>query len=1169
MKQRDRKPKQSSFRPTRFGTLVAALLCIGLLGAVPASANYEQVDTFAGTPGELHNSSEESKWPEEVQLAGVSGMAVNYTGAGGVTRGTLYAITSLSGANFGVARYNPDGSFSERWTFMGDPPSERCGPDGDPLHPKCVSRPSANTANADVEVDESTGYVYVLATSRSVGELEDGMNAVHIYSADGSKLIGEFGVLGKSVGEIGSHPEQIHRTREGGLAIGPGGNVYVQDSFTSEGANKSRLMTFEPQSPGDYEHYVYAGQSHDFEAGFGAEGLGSPVADAAGDLYVTAGINGNSIAKFDPSQLAAPHLCDFSFPKGQIKSIAVNPANGEVFFYSRTDRKIHRLTLCNGGEFTDAGSFGFAPKRRNLTAMAFDPTRQFGPGRPAGTLYAGAPSGEEGKTEGEYPDTKGESSLGYVFAPPVELPPEVKSESVEHVTSTTADLLAQINPKGPPTNYAFQYIAEADYEANEPADRFAGAAESPLGGALLGEGPDTLSAATSLTELHADTTYHYRALARNHCSEELPEKVCEDAGADEVFHTFPVEAPGLPDKRVYELVSPPQKQGGQVLPGDPEISSCGSCKPGTLYTYFPMRSRLDGEAIVYEGTPFASGQGAVRLNQYIARRDAKAGWQTVNLTPPTLFGSYLAFSPSFGQGVLSQNNGAPTLSPEAPPEFKNLYIQPSENPLALAPLLTAEPPNRQPTDGTLVFKLTYAGASADLSRIFFAVNDALTEETPFAPEALDGGASKNNLYEWAGGQLRLVNVMPGNAETHPGASFGALSANAISTDGSLAFFSDEAGNAYVREDGETTRAIPGPGKFLSASVDGSKVLLTSGSIYDLASETSVDLTEGQGGFEGIAGQSEDLSHVYFVDSKVLSGEEENSEGAKAQAGKDNLYAWVQGGTMRFVATLVASDNVGSKLGNTWSPLPSTRTAEASLSGRFLAFLSQAQLTAYDNAGFPEAFLYDSATGELTCASCNPSGTRPLGMSVLRLFREGEKFPQPRYLTDEGRLYFDSRDSLTPFDTNNGVEDVYQYEPDGVGSCEHEGGCVTLISAGSEPIDSNFLAIDEDGGNVFFTSRDQLVLKDHDDLIDLYDARENGGIPAETEVARGECQGEACVPALTPPNDPTPGSSSFEGAGNVDEKKATKKHHKKKHAKKHKSHNRSHGRAAKHNRGGAK
>jgi hypothetical protein len=518
------------------------------------------------------------------------------------------------------------------------------------------------------------------------------------------------------------------------------------------------------------------------------------------------------------------------------------------------------------------------------------------------------------------------------------------------------------------------------------------------------------------------------------------------------------------------------------------------------------------------------------------------------------------------------------------------------------PLLTSEPPNRPPSgEGRL--QLTYAGASADLSRIFFAANDALTAETPFAPEAKDGGPAKDNLYEWSAGQLRLINVLPGNAETEPGASFATATANAnanaISKDGSHAFFSDEAGQLYLRIDGAETQKIEDPGKFLSASTDGSKVLLDDGCLYDLAEERCEDLSQGQGGFQGIAGQSDDLSHVYFLDTASLApGTEarscqsppegspqrkEEAEGKVPPGYGCNLYAW-QEGTTRFVAALLLADNSGTTItrSKSWSASPSSRTAEASPGGRYLAFLSQAQISGYDNAGpcesdhagglvqapCSEAFLYDSATGELRCASCNPSGTRPLGWSVLRLINGGTtSLPQPRYLTDQGRLYFDSRDSLTPFDTNNGAEDVYQYEPEGIGSCKREAGCVSLISAGSEAIDSNFLAIDEDGSNVFFTTRDRLVQRDEDDLIDLYDARVGGGIPSETEVARGECQGEACQAAAVPPDRPTPATSALAGDGNVEEKKASKKHrHGRAHAKKHKGHKRH---SKKHGRGGKK
>ncbi len=42
--------------------------------------------------------------------------------------------------------------------------------------------------------------------------------------------------------------------------------------------------------------------------------------------------------------------------------------------------------------------------------------------------------------------------------------------------------------------------------------------------------------------------------------------------------------------------------------------------------------------------------------------------------------------------------------------------------------------------------------------------------------------------------------------------------------------------------------------------------------------------------------------------------------------------------------------------------------------------------------------------------------------------------QSRYLSNSGRLFFNSSDALVPADVN-GKEDVYEYEPAGVGSCQ--------------------------------------------------------------------------------------------------------------------------------------
>ena len=178
----------------------------------------------------------------------------------------------------------------------------------------------------------------------------------------------------------------------------------------------------------------------------------------------------------------------------------------------------------------------------------------------------------------------------------------------------------------------------------------------------------------------------------------------------------------------------------------------------------------------------------------------------------------------------------------------------------------------------------------------------------------------------------------------------------------------------------------------------------------------------------------------------------------------------------------------------------------------------------------ETFLYDSQTGELTCVSCDPSGARPTG--VLDQERGGEgigllvdrrlswrgqwisgSIPgwtsqsltgalfQSRYLSNEGRLFFDSASPLVSgvvaptraeqiANTSQqvGVENVYEYEPKGVGECASSGGCVGLLSSGSSSKESAFLEATSSGNEVFLLTEARLSPLDTDDAFDIYDAR---------------------------------------------------------------------------------
>jgi hypothetical protein len=161
--------------------------------------------------------------------------------------------------------------------------------------------------------------------------------------------------------------------------------------------------------------------------------------------------------------------------------------------------------------------------------------------------------------------------------------------------------------------------------------------------------------------------------------------------------------------------------------------------------------------------------------------------------------------------------------------------------------------------------------------------------------------------------------------------------------------------------------------------------------------------------------------------------------------------------------------------------------------------------------------------------------------------------QPRFLSDSGRLFFDSPGALVPVDTN-GLEDVYEFEPEGVGGCSSGtasgsrvyvsgvaghavGGCVGLVSSGSSGAESSFLDASENGDDAFFVTTSKLVGEDFDKGYDVYDAHVcSSSVPCVTpsEPLPACSSGDACKPALSPQPEifGAPPSATFVGSGNV-------------------------------------
>lgn len=597
---------------------------------------------------------------------------------------------------------------------------------------------------------------------------------------------------------------------------------------------------------------------------------------------------------------------------------------------------------------------------------------------------------------------------------------------------------------------------------------------------------------------------------------------------------------GIPDGRGYEQVSPTDKTGGAggVLPLINLYQLDG-----------PLQASPGGEAITYLGEAFYE-PGVGGVNQYRSGRQS-SGWGTANASPPTTtvtpalnLNHYVAFSTDLTHAVRYSNQ---PLAPGAPTGYRNLWLLDTHTGV-FQPLVTATPPNRGPGE----FRLEFAGASSDFSRIFFQANDALT------PEAEDHEFEGRDLYEWHDGVLRLVNLLGGGSS--PNAFFGAPAEeeqaveqgnfkNAISLDGSRAIWADltdgalyssEAGSSPVQLDKSEGPGSSGGGTYLAASSDGSRVFFSDSSAltadstasgtpdlyeYSFATGKLTDLTVDpnvgeQANVIGVVGASTEGAYVYFIAQGILA--------SGASSGEDNMYLTHEG-HVEFIATLSSEDENDrtryqerNGLFGDWAPIAGHRTADVTHSGRYVAFQSVRNLTGYEGGGTSEVFLYDATKNELVCASCNPSGAAPSGLSALPVTNFDTDTPQWLSEEDGGRLVFDSIDALVPWDTN-GREDVYEYE----------NGQVSLISAGTGPYASGLATASENETNVFFTTSDELVPQDEDELVDLYDARIGGGFPApQLPAPCSEVEGCRGASPASGVSIGTPSSALLQGSGNA-------------------------------------
>jgi sugar lactone lactonase YvrE len=1164
-----------------------------------------------------------------------------------------------------VVQFSGEGQFIRAWGFgVADGESEAfqvCNAPG-----PCfagIPGPAGGQLSAPkgIAVDNSAGLtqgdVYVQDTAN---------NRIERYGPDGEFILAFGGEVNKTAqekgetanenvcpvnpgdvcqaGSVGSGASQFEGLGKNGIAVGPGGTVYVGDI--------SRVQKFAPSGAPEGEIAIPGGGA--------IEGL---AVDSSGDLYVLREVE-EGVRKFDGTgtELGEARDPGLGLKEPSIalgasgRLIVADPKKEHLFAYDPAGAQLLSLSLPSSPDARGGIAFGDAsealyvlhnaparvalltlpppgplilkesasevlPVSAKLNATVNpegpEPTSchfQYGTSVAYGSETAETPleggpfedqsisaaiSGLQPSSEYHFravcENAAKEAGFGpdqsFTTAPPV----SIDGESVSAVTSTSAKLLTELNAHGLPSEFHFEYGLSSSYEKSVPVPD-----------ASAGAGGEDAVFSVKVQELLPSHTYHFRVVAHN--------SLGVSVGEDRTF-TTQGEAPVLADGRAYEMVSPPNKHG---------VSLEAITREGGL-----IEAAAGGSALAYIALgpidPQPQGNRSVMSSEILSRRGAGV-WSTEDIATPhravngVVAGNpseYRQFSADLSRGAV-EPEGATPLAPEDPANTEKTPYRREANG-AYTPLVSAaNVPAGTKFGGTENPEIpeafnggvTFITGSEDMRHVLLRSPSSLVQ-------GFEAGGEES-IYEWSEGKLEAVSILPGGA---PAAEEGTANVGnqsfqvrgAISKDGGRVFFETSSRRRlYVRDlaRGETLRvdgaeagvkASEGGATFQLATGDGSKVFFTDAARLtkdSTAKGLARDLYEctivTEGGklacelkdlsADSHAGEAADVQgavlgadqsgrFVYFVARGALAQGAVSGSCPDASEGQCvNLYeADTQADTKRLVAALAQGDFPD------WSAVGGRdlgeMTSRVSPSGRYLAFMSQRPLTGFDNhdaksgARDEEVFLYDNQAGLVRCASCDPSGQRPAGVfdadefpGLLvdrpRLWGEvsggrdnwlagsipgwtrvdaSHALHQARYLSDEGRLFFNTPLGLVAGD-GNGTQDVYEYEPAGVGSCQSAQGCVNLISAGSSSEESALLDASENGGDVFFLTAAQLSGEDKDNAFDVYDAHvcSEGGCPAQAIGSPPPCaSADACRAAPTPQPGAfsAPASSTFSGAGN--------------------------------------
>ncbi len=769
----------------------------------------------------------------------------------------------------------------------------------------------------------------------------------------------------------------------------------------------------------------------------------------------------------------------------------------------------------------------------------------------------------------------GQSGIGHslAFSVSAKCAPRVEEAGFEEVGDSEAKLTATVNPCQDATSWSLEYTTRASFEAHG----FEGAQVAASGTLAAAKADQKISGLAA--GLQPATAYRFRVAVSNSIGEDEAEGGFTTYPAPTAAASCPndpfrvgLSAP-LPDCRAYELVTPAA------------TNARAPTGPGRLGPYFLSRvASPGGDRVSFRmegGTlPGSEGTGSLGGDSYLASRGPQ-GWGTVP-TGPTGGQSVdpLPGSPSPDQGYSLWDAGG--LEGSAAIGEHTIYVRYPDGHSALAGRgsLGVDPQ-------ALVTLIAEDGA-----HIVFVSKHGSTHPAPavqLEPNAPPDGTAA--IYDRTPDEVtHVVSLLPGNITPAAGQDAEYMG---TSVDGRGVAF--EIGSSlYLRYEDKATYTIAGGVEFAGVAAGGRRVFYLQGGdlkAYDIGSGPIGFSASGDVVVVDIAAGGR---VAYFLSPSVLTAEP-NPRGGLAAPGAENLYRSVEG-QISFVATVAKEDVEGNPgevdpviLGRWIRDVSEGKLAydpsRTTPDGSTLLFQSRADLTGYDPSGHVEVYRYSAAENSLTCLSCNPTGAPAGSDASLQSLLEGQVGPQPlngytlasNLRSDGQRAFFQSSEALVLADTDR-LQDVYEWEARGVGSCAQAGGCIYLVSSGHSAHDDYLYGASDTGDDVFIASSDLLVGADAEQTQSIYDARVGGGF---AEPLQEGCLGSQICrdPVSAAPSLPTPASQATGPSGNVakprrcprgkrrakraGKTRCVKRHRKKRHGHHHR------GRGARHGRKGAR